>query len=199
MKRLLSILLAAAVLLCGLMALADAAQESEDGVSRFDMPRIKAPRVPEVEVPEVPEIEVPEVPTAAPTEKPEIQVPEIPQVQAPEADVPGATAQADSQTDPQVEASLEAMGVTNYRALHDALSAGGTVGAGSSGDAARGLQQLLTAFGQDIAVDGIVGPKTIAALKAVQEQCGLSQTDQLDAAGLAALVPLLLETEQEKK
>ncbi len=195
MKRLLSILLAAAVLLCGLAALADAAQGSEDGVGRFDMPRIKAPKVPQVEVPEVPEIEVPEVPTAAPTEKPEIEVPEIPKVQAPEADVPGAAAQAV----PQAEQALEALGVTDYRALRDALSDGGTVGAGSGGDAARGLQQLLTAFGQDIAVDGIVGTKTIAALNAVQEQCGLPQTDQLDAAGLAAMLPLLLATEQEQK
>lgn len=195
MKRLLSILLAAAVLLCGLTALADAAQGSEDGAGWFDMPRIKPPKVPEIEAPEVPEVEVPEVPTAAPTEKPKIEVPEIPQVDAPEADVPGATAEVDS----QVEASLEAMGVTNYRALYDALNAGDTVGAGSSGDAARGLQQLLTAFGQGIAVDGIVGPKTIAALNAVQEQCGLPQTDRLDAVGLAALMPLLLATEQEQK
>jgi lysozyme family protein len=72
------------------------------------------------------------------------------------------------------------------------------VGDGSRGDAARGLQQLLVAFGQDIRADGIVGPKTIAALKAVQAQYELPQTDKLDAEGLAALLPLLLRNGQDK-
>lgn len=208
MRILLSILLAAA-LLCGLVALADpgapqttvppqaqndgSAEASEDEVGRFSIPRIPVPSIPPVEVPEMPEIKVPEVPTAAPTQKPKIEVPEIPQVGTPEADVSPLTSDASN----AVEAALETLGVAAYRALYDALKDGAAVGAGSRGDAAKGLQQMLVAFGQDIAVDGIVGPKTIAALNAVQAQYGLPQREELDAEGFAALLPLLLTQGQE--
>jgi peptidoglycan hydrolase-like protein with peptidoglycan-binding domain len=47
-------------------------------------------------------------------------------------------------------------------------------------------------------VDGIVGPKTIAALKAVQAQYGLPPSEKLDAAGLATLLPLLLTAGQSE-
>ena len=191
MKKLLSVLLAAAVLLCALASLAEQDEPKED---RFSVLRIRVPTVPPVEVPEINEIEVPEVPTAAPTKKPKIKVPEIPDVDVDAPDVPRVTANAPA----QVESALAALGVTGYPALRDALSSGEAVGDGSRGDAARGLQQLLVAFGQDIRVDGIVGPKTIAALKAVQAQYELPQTDKLDAEGLAALLPLLLRNGQDK-
>ena len=191
MKKLLSVLLAAAVLLCALASLAEQDEPKED---RFSVLRIRVPTVPPVEVPEIPGIEVPEVPTAAPTQKPKIKVPEIPGVDVDAPDVPRVTANAPA----QVESALAALGVTGYPALRDALSSGEAVGDGSRGDAARGLQQLLVAFGQDIRVDGIVGPKTIAALKAVQAQYELPQTDKLDAEGLAALLPLLLRNGQDK-
>lgn len=207
MRVLLSILLAAA-LLGGLAALADqgapeatappqaqndgSAESSGDEVGRFSVPRIPVPSIPRIEVPEMPDIEVPEVPTAAPTQKPKIEVPEIPQVGSPETDVPSLTSDASD----AVEAALEALGVAAYRALYDALEDGAAVGSGSRGDAAKGLQQMLAAFGQDIAVDGIVGPRTIAALNAVQAQYGLPQRDELDAAGFASLLPLLLEKGQ---
>ena len=45
-------------------------------------------------------------------------------------------------------------------------------------------------------MDGIAGPKTLAALNAVQAQYELPQTDRLDAAGLSALLHLLLAREQ---
>ena len=191
MKKLLSVLLAAAVLLCALASLAEQDEPKED---RFSVLRIRVPTVPPVEVPEIPGIEVPEVPTAAPTQKPKIKVPEIPGVDVDAPDVPRVTANAPA----QVESALAALGVTGYPALRDALSSGEAVGDGSRGDAARGLQQLLVAFGQDIRVDGIVGPKTVAALKAVQAQYELPQTDRLDAEGLAALLPLLLKNGQDK-
>lgn len=208
MRTLLSIILAAA-LLCGLVALADpgapertvppqvqndnSAEASGDEVGRFSVPRIPVPTIPQIEVPETPDIEVPEVPTAEPTKKPKIEVPEIPQVETPEADVPPLSSDASN----AVEAALETLGVPDYRALYDALNDGATVGSGSRGDAAKGLQQMLVAFGQDVAVDGIVGPRTIAALNAVQAQYGLPQRDELDAAGFAELLPLLLANGQE--
>ena len=163
-------------------------------LSRFSIPRIHAPVIPKIEAPEVPEIEVPEIHTPAPTQKPKIEVPGIPTVAPGEVEAPAATSDASQ----PVEAALEALGVDAYRALYDALSAGETVGEGSRGDAARGLQQMLVAFGQKVAVDGIVGPKTIAALKAVQAQYGLSPSEKLDAAGLATLLPLLLTAGQSQ-
>ena len=117
---------------------------------------------------------------------------EIPEVEHAALEAPAATPDAW----PQVDEALKALGIDAYRALYDALSAGETVGEGSRGDAARGLQQMLAAFGQDIRVDGIVGPRTIAALNAVQAQYGLAPSDKLDAGGLAALLPLLLTAEQ---
>lgn len=191
MKKLLSILLAGTMLLYGLVTLAEQ-DASGDDMSRFSIPHIAAPTVPPVEVPEIDEIKVPEVPTAAPTKKPKIEIPDIPEVDVPQADLPGAAADA---ADP-VEAALAALGVDAYRALRDALADGSAVGNGSRGDAAKGLQQLLTAFGQDVRVDGIVGPKTLAALNAVQDRYGLPRADKLDAAGLAALLPLLLTNGQ---
>jgi len=187
MKKLLSVLLAAALLACGLAVLAE-----QDDMTRFSVPHIAVPTVPPIEVPEIEEIDVPEVPTAAPTKTPKIEAPEIPDVDVPGVDAPGVTAAVAD----QVEAALAALGVDAYRALCDALADGGSVGEGSRGDAAKGLQQLLAAFGQDVRADGIVGPKTIAALNAVQDQYELPRADKLDAAGLAALVPLLLANDQ---
>ena len=190
MKKLLSVLLAVAVLLCGLAVLAEQDGSKED---RFSALRIRVPTVPPVEVPEIPEIEVPEVPTPAPTKKPKIEVPEIPEVDVGAPDVPRVTADAAA----QVESALATLGVTEYRALYEALSRGEAMGDGSRGDAAKGLQQLLVAFGQKVTVDGIVGPKTLAALNTVQVQCELPQTNKLDAEGLATLLPLLLMSGQD--
>lgn len=191
MKKLLSVLLAAAVLLSGLAVLAEQDGSDED---RFSVLRIRVPTMPPIEVPEIPEIEVPKVPTPAPTKKPKIEVPEIPEVDVDAPDTPRVTADVEA----QVESALAALGVADYRALYDALSRGEAVGDGSRGDAAKGLQQLLVAFGQDIRVDGIVGPRTLAALNAVQAEYELPQKDRLEAEDLATLLPLLLRKGQDE-
>jgi len=191
MKKLLSVLLTAAMLLCSLAVLAE--QDGAKEEDRFSVLRIRVPTVPPVEVPEIPEIEVPKVPTPAPTKKPKIEVPEIPEVEVDAPDVPRVTADPAA----QVESALATLGVTEYRELYESLSSGEAVGDGSRGDAAKGLQQLLVAFGQSVTVDGIVGPKTLAALNAVQAQFELPQTNKLDAKGLASLLPLLLMNGQE--
>ena len=189
MKKLFTILLAAAMLLYSLPAMAEQGDAQGD-MSRFSIPRIPTPSIPTIEVPEIEEIEVPKVPTAAPTDT-TIRVPVIPEVDVPGDDAPQSTP---NPAEP-VEAALAALGVDAYRPLYEALSRGDRVGDGSRGEAAKGLQQLLVAFGQDIRADGIVGPKTIAALNAVQDRYALPRTDALDAAGLAALLPLLLSGE----
>jgi hypothetical protein len=192
MKKLLTILLASAMLMWG--GAASAEQDAPGGdMSRFSIPRIPAPTIPVIEVPEIPEIDVPEVPTAAPTEKPKIKAPEIPGVEVSGDEIPQPAASVAH----QVEAALEALGVKDYRALYDALSRGEVIGDGSRGDAARGLQQLLAAFGQAVKADGIVGPRTIAALNAVQDQFGLRRTGSLDAEGFAALLPLLMQPAED--
>ena len=101
------------------------------------------------------------------------------------------SALADAPAQSPLEAVMDALG-GGCRATYEALSAGGPVGPGSRGDAARGVQQTLVDFGQDIAADGIVGQKTMGALNAVQTVFGLETTDTLDAQGYAALLPRLL-------
>lgn len=192
MKKLMSVFLAASLLLCTLAVLAEQGNPGDD-MSRFTIPQIHVPTVPPIEVPEIDEIKVPKVPTASPTKKPKIVVPEIGEVDMPEQDVPSATAEASN----QVEVAMEALGVSAYRALYDALSRGETVGDGSRGEAAKGLQQMLVAFGQTIRVDGIVGPKTLAALNAVRDQYELPRSDKLDVEGFSVLLQLLLEKGSE--
>ena len=62
---------------------------------------------------------------------------------------------------------LDALSEEVYRTTYDALRSGEVIQKGSKGDAAKGVQQTLVAFGQSISVDGNVGPKSIAALNAV--------------------------------
>ena len=87
---------------------------------------------------------------------------------------------------------LNALNDPIYRTTYDSLLTGEVVQKGSKGDAAKGVQRTLAAFGQDIAVDGNVGPKSIAALNAVQTAFGLTPTESLDAVGYAELLPRLL-------
>lgn len=87
---------------------------------------------------------------------------------------------------------LNALNDDTWRAASEALLAGEVIQKGSLGDTAKGVQETLVAFGQDIAVDGNVGPKTIAALNAVQAAFGMEQTETLDADGYAQLLPGLL-------
>ena len=87
---------------------------------------------------------------------------------------------------------LNALGEGPYRGVYEALCAGEVIQKGSKGDVAKGVQETLIAFGQNISADGSVGPKTIAALNAVQAAFGLEQTEALDAEGYARLLPRLL-------
>ena len=77
---------------------------------------------------------------------------------------------------PSADEVLDALGDEIYRATYDAICSGEVIRKGSKGDAAKGVQQTLIAFGQDIAADGSVGPKTIGALNAVQAAFGMEQT-----------------------
>ena len=97
-----------------------------------------------------------------------------------------------------LEQVLDALGEETYRSTYDALRGGEVIEKGSKGDAAKGVQQTLIAFGQDIAADGSVGPKTISALNAVQAGLGLPETESLDAAGYARLLPRLLMASDEE-
>lgn len=119
-------------------------------------------------------------------------------------DPEGVAAPAESEAEPVQEpeaepaaqdtlpAVLGALGEDVYRTTLEALQAGEVIERGSRGDTAKGVQQTLVAFGQGISVDGSVGPKTIAALNAVQAAFGLEVTEALDAAGYAELLPRLL-------
>ena len=91
-----------------------------------------------------------------------------------------------------VEDVLTALGDDTCRATYEALLAGEVIQNGSKGETAKGIQQMLIAFGQDITADGSVGPKTLAALNTVQAAFGLEQTDSMDAAGFELLLPRLL-------
>jgi len=174
MKKLLAAWLVLA--LCSMAALAES-------------PRFEVPEVPEIEVPEAPEIDVPDVPKPKQTKTPRIEVPEIPEVEAPEVEAAEPSA-AGGRYD--VGAVLDALGDDGYRAAWQALEDGEVIGQGSKGEVARAVQRMLLGFGQDIAVDGSVGPRTIGALNAVQAEYGLEQTDALDAEGLRRLLPRLL-------
>ena len=161
------------------------------------------------DVPEVPKIDVPDVPDRTATPPPKIGVPEIPAVEPPDVDAilgrkaagedgEGAAddaVPADAPADDAdgMDAPLDALGDAAYRDAWRALKAGEVLRQGSRGDAAKGVQRALIALGQDIAADGIVGPKTMAALNAVRSELGLEPSEALDAEGYAALLRRLAE------
>ncbi|HVY61276.1 MAG TPA: peptidoglycan-binding domain-containing protein, partial [Planctomycetota bacterium] len=62
-----------------------------------------------------------------------------------------------------------------------------TLASGSRGPAVRRVQEALAALHQPVAADGAFGPRTKAAVEAVQEVAGLPRTGVLDAATLRAL------------
>ena len=91
-----------------------------------------------------------------------------------------------------IDEVLDALDRDVYRDTYAALLAGEVVEKGSKGDAAKGVQQTLVDLGQDIAVDGSVGPKTISALNDVQAALGLEQTESVDAKVYEELLKRLL-------
>jgi len=56
-----------------------------------------------------------------------------------------------------------------------------------SSDEVRQVQQHLKDKGVDVAVDGVMGPKTRAALKSFQQQQGLTASGDIDSSTLTAL------------
>ena len=129
-------------------------------------------------------------PTAEPTPEPTAEP--TPEPTAEPTPEPTAEPTPEPAGEAPVDEILNALDDEVYRATYDALVEGTIIQKGSKGDAAKGLQQTLIAFGQSIAADGSVGPKTIGALNAVQAAFGLEQTDTLDAGGYAELLPRLL-------
>ena len=206
MKKSAALLLALALALGGPAALSEG--EQADGQTR-----VYVPGTGEIVVPGMPEIEVPDVPGEKKTKAPEIEIPDVPKLDIPRVETglgltdpmptatPAPTAAPAGPTeaprlvfvDPEAEAALDALGSDAYRRTYEALLAGETIRQGTKGDAARGLQLALVALGQRISADGNVGPKTLAALNAVQAALGLEQTRELGAEGFAALLKALAE------
>ncbi|MDO4866693.1 MAG: hypothetical protein Q4C10_09040 [Clostridia bacterium] len=145
------------------------------------------------------------VPTASPTAKPTAEPTSTPTTRPTMAPTAKPTATptmepnqtqtgSESPAEPGIEQVLDALGEEAYRGTYEALLAGEIIQKGSKGEAARGLQQTLIAFGQSIVADGNIGPKSIAALNSVQQAHGLEATEMVDAEGYALLLSALLET-----
>ncbi|UQA57220.1 peptidoglycan-binding domain-containing protein [Polyangium aurulentum] len=71
--------------------------------------------------------------------------------------------------------------------LRQVAGGAATLAKGSRGEGVRILQQALTTLGTPMTADGSFGPKTGAAISALQAAEGLPQTGVVDAATLAAL------------
>lgn len=194
MKRLFALTLA-------LLALTGGASLAEEEPRPAET--IVIPGLVTIEVPEMPEIDVPDVPKPSATKTPKIDVPKVPDVDLPGAqELPGAATDAEEDAveapaDAEVEAALTALGDGVYRRTWQTLLGGEPLREGSRGDAVKGLQQTLIAFGQKIAADGIFGPRTLNALNTVQTDLGLSKTRSLDAERYGALLKGLAERKQE--
>ena len=147
-----------------------------------DAAPVEGPTAGEPSAVEAPEPEAAGEPTAVEAPEPEAAGESVAAEEP--ATVPSAPADVDS--------VLAALGSDHCRATYEALLAGEVIQNGSKGEVARGVQQTLIDFGQGITADGSVGPKTLAALNAVQSAFGLEPTDFVDAAGYEALLPRLL-------
>jgi peptidoglycan hydrolase-like protein with peptidoglycan-binding domain len=71
--------------------------------------------------------------------------------------------------------------------LQQVAAGAATLAKGARGDGVRALQQALTTLGTPMTADGSFGPKTGAAIAALQAAEGLPQTGVVDAATLAAI------------
>ena len=91
-----------------------------------------------------------------------------------------------------MELVLRALDEELYAATREYLSTGETIASGSRGDPARGLQTLVAALGQDIKIDGNVGPKTMKALNEVEEAFRMDEADQVDIHSFDRLLMMLL-------
>lgn len=163
-------------------------------------PKLKAPEIPELDLPGA-DPEAPDGGDGAVDAADEGRREAEAEAGAPDSAPPGwamdivvdipLDGAVDSAEEDPVEAALDALGVEAYRRTYRALAAGEVVKRGSKGETARGVQQTLIALGQPLEADGNVGPKTIAALNAAQDACGLARTETLDAEGYGALLAAL--------
>jgi peptidoglycan hydrolase-like protein with peptidoglycan-binding domain len=80
---------------------------------------------------------------------------------------------------------------TSVTSLHTARTAGSSLEGlqrGSRGPDVMDLQRQLNARGEQLAVDGVFGPKTEAALKRLQANCGAETSGRVDRATAEALL-----------
>ena len=139
---------------------------------------------------EEPEEEPTEAPTPEPTPEPTAEPTPEPTPEPTATPTPEPTPEPEPELD--LDSIIDALGGEPYRATYDALLAGEVVQSGSKGETAKGVQKTLIAFGQGITADGSAGPKTLAALHAVQDAFGLERTDAVDSESYAELLPRLL-------
>ncbi len=81
------------------------------------------------------------------------------------------------------KAALRELDNPLFAQTYDYLASGETLGSGSKGDPAEGLQQILRDIGANIAVDGNIGGKTMEALNAARATLGIGE-EAIDAVSL---------------
>ena len=91
-------------------------------------------------------------------------------------------------SDEQIKEFMSILGEELYYSAYEELKAGAVLSSGSNGDSARALQTILRALGEDIAVDGAVGPKTLGALAGVQERFRLEVAQEVDEGVFSSLI-----------
>ncbi|MCC7382477.1 MAG: peptidoglycan-binding protein [Deltaproteobacteria bacterium] len=89
--------------------------------------------------------------------------------------------------DPGIAARGRALNVYTAGPGLDAVAQGATLHVGHSGEGVKALQRLLNARGANLDVDGMLGPKTEAAIKAFQDSAGARPSGALEAPTLSAL------------
>lgn len=90
------------------------------------------------------------------------------------------------------KAVLSSLNEPLMEAAYEYLSAGNYIRKGENSDYGRGLQTLLKALGQDIAVNGRMEAKTIAAMNKVRTSLGMEENDMIGAPCFERLLMCLL-------
>lgn len=151
-----------------------------------------------------PPIEAPSPDLASPpVDAPAVQAP--PQTEAPAvASPPAPPAPSDDDLPPQSSGPSSSAGASQG-AMAAIVAQHGVFGMGSAGDHVTELQAFLTEKGYDVGTagaDGIMGPDTVAALKAFQQENGLAADGIVGPNTLGAIdriqnQPLQVETPQQ--
>ena len=101
------------------------------------------------------------------------------------------------EVDDALQKVLDALDNPVYAETLEALKGGEKITEGTASDAAFGLQQALADLGREIEVDSVAGPATFETLNQVMKDYGLDETDTVDAALYADLLPLVLASRDE--